>query len=178
MFIDLCFVSQHCVLLKVTRAFPDWSVTLSRSWSNACLAPVKHHPLNSSWWMFWSRVLLIACQTWLKNEHRLSALMRWSQDHIQSSFCSKGQHFNFSSQLSYGCNSKSFAQYSQTNIFFFFGKLWVGGKRSTKLARGKLNFLPSDHKRKSMYVFRNQLTLPFLSFPAAYWQLIELHQSS
>lgn len=119
----LCFPAL-CFGWRWPCAFPDWSETPLRSCSNACLAPVKHHSLNRSWWMFWSRVLLIACQTWLRNEHRPSALMRWSQDHIQSSFCSKGRHINFSNRLSYGCNSKSFAQCSQTNTLWKIMSWW------------------------------------------------------
>lgn len=78
----LCFTAQS-FCWRWPHVSPDRSVTLLRSCSNACLAPVKHHSLNCSWWMFWPRVLLITHQTRFGNEHRLTALMRGNWDCVK-----------------------------------------------------------------------------------------------
>lgn len=166
----LCFTALH-FCWRWPHVSPAWSVTLSRSCSNACLAPVKHHSLNCSWWIFWPRVLLITHQT----------VQKWAQaDYLhegklglwQNSLCFKGQHINFSNLLSYSCNCKPFAQCNQANMPWKIMSWWKKTSHRISIREMELSAFRSQEEIKIF--FRNQMILPFLSSPAAYQLLIEL----
>lgn len=132
-----CFTALH-FCWRWPHVSPDWSVTLSRSCSNACLAPVKHHSLNCSLWMFWPRVLLITRQTWFGNEHKLTALIRGSWDYVKVLCVLK---------VNISASPTGFLMAVIANFLLnvikqtCLEKPWVHGKSShTELALGKWNF--------------------------------------
>lgn len=125
--------------------------------------------------MLWPRVLLLTHQTWLENEHTLIALMKGSWVYVKILCVLK---------VNISASPTGFPMALIANLLLdvikqiCFEKSRVGGKwLPRELALGKWNFLPSNHRKKSNFVFRNQMILPFLCPPAAYWLLIKLYWS-